>query len=191
MVTQILPQRNQAYAVNIPSSCRRLVAKHRASDAVDRQLRCSEYRFASSPPDEHPSLGGGHLEVLLRLRIGDIDPAHAIVQSGHSPLDHYLHGVVHRLEEDFGNARYWFRQVPMELLQAIGHHLRSILEQEQLLDRVRPLHLFNDRQCFVPTAFVTAQENETEVGLDTLTRIGHGEWLALCYQLGIKSPALS
>ena len=39
-----------------------------------------------------------------------IDEAHRIVQDAGSDAGAYLHGMIHRREGDFDNARYWFRR---------------------------------------------------------------------------------
>jgi hypothetical protein len=39
-----------------------------------------------------------------------IDEAHRIAQDGSSGAASYLHGMIHRREGDFDNARYWFRR---------------------------------------------------------------------------------
>ena len=39
-----------------------------------------------------------------------IDAAHRIFQDDSSDLGSYWHGVIHRREGDFDNARYWFRR---------------------------------------------------------------------------------
>ena len=36
--------------------------------------------------------------------------AHGIVQAEDSPLAAWLHGIVHTLEGDLENARYWYRK---------------------------------------------------------------------------------
>jgi hypothetical protein len=36
--------------------------------------------------------------------------AHEIVQQDSSPLAAWLHGIVHTLEGDLDNARYWYRK---------------------------------------------------------------------------------
>lgn len=39
-----------------------------------------------------------------------LDPAHRIFQEEKSDLGSYWHGMMHRREGDFDNARYWFRR---------------------------------------------------------------------------------
>jgi hypothetical protein len=42
------------------------------------------------------------------LAAGDWQGAHAIVQDDPSPLAAWMHGIVHLLEGDVSNARYWY-----------------------------------------------------------------------------------
>ena len=44
------------------------------------------------------------------LEAGDWQGAHAIVQDDASSLAAWLHGIVHTLEGDLDNARYWYRR---------------------------------------------------------------------------------
>jgi len=47
--------------------------------------------------------------VIALLRAGDWQVAHAIVQADESaPGSCWAHGIVHLLEGDLGNARYWY-----------------------------------------------------------------------------------
>ena len=46
--------------------------------------------------------------MLALLRDGDWKGAHAIVQADESPPSCWAHGIVHLLEGDLGNARYWY-----------------------------------------------------------------------------------
>ena len=44
------------------------------------------------------------------LAAGKWQPAHEIVQKEKSALAAWLHGIVHTLEGDLDNARYWYRR---------------------------------------------------------------------------------
>ena len=44
------------------------------------------------------------------LAAGDWQAAHLIVQDDESALAAWLHGIVHTMEGDLGNARYWYRK---------------------------------------------------------------------------------
>lgn len=48
----------------------------------------------------------------LFLYFSDLDRSHTISQSIHSTTGSFLHGIMHRQEPDFSNAKYWFREVP-------------------------------------------------------------------------------
>jgi hypothetical protein len=48
--------------------------------------------------------------VLDLLEAGDWKAAHEIVQKESSTLAAWLHGIVHTLEGDLDNARYWYRR---------------------------------------------------------------------------------
>jgi hypothetical protein len=46
--------------------------------------------------------------ALSHLRAGDWERAHAIVQADLSPPSCWAHGIVHLIEGDLDNARYWY-----------------------------------------------------------------------------------
>jgi hypothetical protein len=46
---------------------------------------------------------------LLFLAAGGLSQAHRIVQAMSTTDAAYIHGVIHRVDDDFDNARYWFR----------------------------------------------------------------------------------
>ena len=56
----------------------------------------------------------GGTEALRRaldlLAVGDWQAAHGIVQEHKTELAAWLHGIVHTLEGDLDNARYWYRK---------------------------------------------------------------------------------
>ena len=50
------------------------------------------------------------LEALTLLERGDWQQAHAIVQEHETEYGSWLHGIVHVLEGDLDNARYWYKR---------------------------------------------------------------------------------
>jgi hypothetical protein len=48
--------------------------------------------------------------AIRYLRHGDWKRAHEIVQADESTLGCWAHGIVHMIEGDIGNARYWYRR---------------------------------------------------------------------------------
>ena len=57
--------------------------------------------------------------ALALLRSGDWQGAHKIVQHDEdSPLSCWAHGIVHLMEGDVSNARYWYREAKREFPRA-------------------------------------------------------------------------
>lgn len=48
--------------------------------------------------------------AIRHLRRGDWQRAHVLVQNDSTDMGFWAHGIVHLLEGDVGNARYWFRR---------------------------------------------------------------------------------
>ena len=48
--------------------------------------------------------------AIRHLKRGDWEKAHPIVQNDNSDIGCWAHGIVHMLEGDLGNARYWYRR---------------------------------------------------------------------------------
>jgi hypothetical protein len=46
--------------------------------------------------------------ALAHLEAGDWEAAHPILQDDATKLGAWGHGIVHILEGDYGNARYWY-----------------------------------------------------------------------------------
>ncbi len=123
--------------------------------------------------------------AMLWLRIGLIDPTHEIVQAETTPLGSYLHGVVHRLEGDYWNSKYWFRQVrDNRLLQSISQSMEQRLEEEGLMSMALSLSIMSEG-IFHPSGLVTAIENQSQQpdsesgSVLKLERISWIEWTSL------------
>ncbi len=56
--------------------------------------------FMTRPADKHR-------QVLAHLRRNEWDKAHAIVMGMRDKLAFRIHGLLHRIEGDLDNARYW------------------------------------------------------------------------------------
>jgi hypothetical protein len=55
---------------------------------------------------------------LLLLAAGDLERSHTLVQESANADGTYIHGMVHRIEDDFDNARYWFRRTAVHPVAA-------------------------------------------------------------------------
>lgn len=64
----------------------------------------------SATPEPSAALG----RALEHLAAGEWQPAHEIVQADKLVLAAWMHGIVHILEGDLDNARYWYRKADRE-----------------------------------------------------------------------------
>jgi hypothetical protein len=65
----------------------------------------------------------------LLLLVGDLDGSHQISQSSESAEGSLWHGIMHRREGDFGNSKYWYRQIGCSaLLEKIGKFMEDELQ---------------------------------------------------------------
>jgi hypothetical protein len=58
----------------------------------------------------HPQSSHSLARAVELLEGGAWREAHEIVQQEKSPLAAWLHGIVHTLEGDLDNARYWYQR---------------------------------------------------------------------------------
>ncbi|MDZ4848661.1 MAG: hypothetical protein SGI77_05160 [Pirellulaceae bacterium] len=143
--------------------------------------------------EAYPNLGGTLNEAILWLRIGQIDRPHDLVQVGTTSRDSYLHGVVHRLEGDYWNAKYWFRQIKdRELLAAIGGSISKRLKALSLFEQARAMKIVNENEQFDPSALVDACEKickststrppaspHERLDFELIEQLGQAEWETL------------
>lgn len=72
--------------------------------------------------------GDKHRRALSHLRRKEWEKAHEIVMDLEDPLAFHIHGLVHRLEGDTENARYWYKQaaVPFSRSLRFAAELKAI-----------------------------------------------------------------
>jgi hypothetical protein len=81
---------------------------------------------------DSPSEAEALARALALLESGAWRDAHVIVQEQRSPLAAWLHGIVHTLEGDLDNARYWYRRAhrpflgPAKVTEEIAHARRAL-----------------------------------------------------------------
>ena len=102
-----------------------------------------------------------------------MEPAHRIVQDARGGIEAYIHGVLHRMEGDTWNAKYWFHRVG----------------DPRLIDRIDK-HMI---ECQIenwtgPEDFADACKSPTEANRDKLMRLASCEWEALWQIINEKNP---
>jgi hypothetical protein len=62
--------------------------------------------------DQHLS---ERLETAVNLSLsGDLNAAHQIVQEYKDPIAYWIHAVLHKIEGDEFNSRYWYAKISAE-----------------------------------------------------------------------------
>jgi hypothetical protein len=67
-------------------------------------------------------------KTLWLVKKGEWDAAHAIAQDLHTPTGSWLHALLHLIEGDLGNARYWFAEA--------GRPARKPAQIDELWDEI-------------------------------------------------------
>jgi hypothetical protein len=112
----------------------------------------------------------------LFVYLSCMDDAHAIAQEIHTATGSYWHGILHRMEPDFSNARYWFRRVGRHEIFPALRAAAAALAGEDIPE-------FRNAAQWDPFAFIDLCEQEGGSGsgkrAKALERVQLAEWQLL------------
>jgi hypothetical protein len=122
-----------------------------------------------------------------------LDESHRLSQETDTPEGSYWHGIMHRREPDYANAKYWFRRVPQHPIHAALAQRAAELAQQSDLDE--PARFLRDLTSwdafrFVDLCEAIARGRSRCAAL--ACQIAQVEWELLfdyCYRRAIGLPA--
>jgi hypothetical protein len=103
---------------------------------------------AADVVQQQPVAGSDGLRALIWLYVDELEKSHLLSQNMSTKTGSYLHGIMHRREGDFSNAKYWFRNA--------GEHPAAPFDPQEFVDEVGRLHRDN------PDSLVEKQRIEWE-----------------------------
>lgn len=86
--------------------------------------------MATSPVHKQAHL----LQAVDLALAGDWDGAHQIAQDDNHPIAHWIHAVLHKIEGDAWNSRYWYARTNGRQYEAYAEPREELMAIRQQLD---------------------------------------------------------
>jgi hypothetical protein len=155
--------------------------------SVEKAFAHAQTEFGPSQPVDADM---GACSVAAVWLVHDfLDESHAISQQVDTPSGSFWHGILHRREGDFANAKYWFRHVGRhEVFEFLGQRageLAAIRGDTAAVEKLTPEGVWD------PYAFVDLCQSVVRDGskhLDLCLDVQQVEWELLfdyCYRAAI------
>lgn len=93
-----------------PAPLQQFIEEFACSPLATHSKSVDSNRLSNLAKTHAPSKLADALASSLYLAANDLEASHEISQGIHTSVGSYLHGIMHRREKDFSNAKYWFHQ---------------------------------------------------------------------------------